>query len=128
MKGILKKLIVICLILVLGFVGVFALMIVGIQSAYEGIEPLKLDETADGTYRGKAGSLIVSVDLNVIVKNHKIEDIEIIKQNCGSDYKALDTITRILEKQEAKVDAVSGATSSSKSIMAATYDALDGNQ
>ncbi len=128
MKGIVKKLVVFCLILVLGLVGVFTIMTMRIQTAYDGIEPLELEETSDGTYRGTAGSLMVSVDLNVIVKNHKIEDIEIINQNSGSDYKALDTITRILGKQEAKVDAVSGATLSSKSIMAATYDALERNQ
>ncbi len=100
-------------------------MILGIQNSYEDIKPLTLAKMTDGAYRGKAGSLIISADLDVIVKDHRITDIKIINQNCGSDYKALETIPRILEKQEAKFDAVSGATWSSKSIIAATYDALE---
>jgi uncharacterized protein with FMN-binding domain len=128
MKKILKGSLIVLLLLVVGFVGVFGLMIWGIQGDYKNIEPLKLDEIADGSYQGKAGSFIVSADLNVNVKDHQITDIEVISQNCGPGYKALDTIGRIIDQQEAKADVVSGATWSSKSIMAATYDALDENQ
>jgi len=125
MKRILRRIITIFLILILGFIGAFALMILGIQNSYKEIRPLDLSKTEDGTYEGKAGSFIVSADLNVFVKDHKISDIRIDRQNCGSGYEALDTIPRILEKQEAKVDAVSGATWSSKSIMSAVYNALE---
>lgn len=125
MKKVLKVILSILLILVVGFVGTFAFMIWGIQSDYNDIEPLKLDMISDGSYQGKAGTFVVSAELIVNVKEHKITDIEVVRQNAGPGYKAMDTITRIIEKQEAKVDVVSGATWSSKSIMAAAYDALD---
>ncbi len=125
MKRIIKRIITVFLVLIFGFVGAFTLMILGIQRSYEDIMPLNLAEIQDGAYRGKAGSFIVSADLNVVVKDHRIADIVMIEQNCGGNYKALDTIPRILERQEAKVDAVSGATWSSKAIMSAAYNALE---
>lgn len=125
MKKILKGILIVLLLLVVGFVGVFGFMIWGIQDDYKDIGPLELDNIADGSYQGKAGSFMVSADLNVNVKDHKITGIDVISQNCGPGYDARDTINRIIDKQEAKVDVVSGATWSSKSIMAATYDALD---
>jgi uncharacterized protein with FMN-binding domain len=124
LKKILKVILIVLLILILGFVGSFAFMIWGIQRDYKEIEPLRLDQTADGSHHGESGNFIVSTDLNVIVNDHKITDIIVVEQNCGPGYEALDTINRIIDKQEAKVDVVSGATWSSKSIMAATYDAL----
>jgi uncharacterized protein with FMN-binding domain len=127
-KKIIKRTVLVILIVIAGFVGAFAFMVLGIQHTYNAIEPLKLDQTADGTYSGKGGGFIVSAKLDVTVKNHRIEDIQVIRQVSGSGYEALDTIPRILEKQEAKVDAVSGATYSSKAIMSAVYDALDGNE
>lgn len=125
MKKILKTAFIVLLVLVVGIVGCFVFMIWGIQGDYKDIEPLKLDKIADGSYQGKAGSFLVSVALNVNVKDHTITDVEVVDQFCGPGYEGLDTITRIIDKQEAKVDVVSGATWTSKSIMAATYDALD---
>ncbi len=47
-----------------------------------------------------------------------------LQKSTGPDHEALDTIDRILEKQQCKVDVVTGATTSSKVIMVATYWAL----
>jgi uncharacterized protein with FMN-binding domain len=96
-----------------------------IQSACDEITPLMLQDIPDGVYRGSAGEFIITVDLSVSVKDHRIESIKIDNQLCSSKHKALDTIDRIVEKQSAEVDATAGATWSSKSIMAATYRALE---
>lgn len=128
MKKILKGILIVLLLLVVAIVGSFGLMIWEIEGDYKDIEPLKLDKIADGSYRGESGNFIVFADLNVNVKDHQITGIEVVRQNCGPGYDALNTIGRIIDKQEAKVDVVSGATWSSKSIMAAAYDALDENQ
>jgi uncharacterized protein with FMN-binding domain len=99
-------------------------MFMGIKSAYNSIRPLKLTEISDGVYNGSAGSFIITADLDVTVENHRITNIKINRQVCSSSHRALDTITFIMDRQEANVDAVSGATWTSRSLMAATYDAL----
>jgi uncharacterized protein with FMN-binding domain len=105
----------------------FSKMYSSIQSAYDSIAPLDLSELPDGVYKGKAGEFIISVELEVTVLDHRITEINILSQVCGNNYKALDTISRIIDEQSATVDAVTGATMSSKSIMVATHEALNHN-
>ena len=50
--------------------------------------------------------------------------IDIKEQNCGQGYGARGTIDRIILKQSPKVDAVTGASSSSRCIMIAVDQAL----
>lgn len=99
-------------------------MVRNIDAAYQNIASPNLESIPDGIYRGSAGEFIISVDLDVTVKNHLITAVDIQRQICSSKHKALDTIRKIIENQAPKVDIVSGATYSSKSIMAAVYKAL----
>lgn len=96
-----------------------------IQAQYSAIHPVLLENIPDGVYRGNAGEFLVSVELEVSVVDHQITEVRILHQICGSNYKALDTVTRILKEQSILVDTVSGATTSSRSIMAAVYAALN---
>ena len=88
------------------------------------IMDVDLTQIADGIYAGQFGDFLVDVQLEVTVKNHKIERIEIIKQRAGPGYEAIETIDRIIDAQSPKVDVVTGATGSSKSIMIAVQNAL----
>jgi len=88
------------------------------------LERIDLQKIEDGIYRGAFGEFLVSVTLDVTVKDHKITKIAIIEQNSGPGYEAREVIDRIIEAQSPNVDAVTGATGSSKSIMIAVQKAL----
>lgn len=91
------------------------------------IEHVDLNEVADGVYYGEFSEFLVAVELGVTVRDHQITKIEIIKQRSGPGYEALETIDRIIAVPSPKVDAVTGATGSSKSIVIAVENALSGN-
>jgi uncharacterized protein with FMN-binding domain len=81
----------------------------------------------DGVYRGNydlKGSP-VRVILDVTVQDEKITAIKIIRHFCSPiGRKAERIIDQIIEKQDLGVDAVSGATGSSKAILKAVENAL----
>ena len=81
----------------------------------------------DGTYRGNyvlSGSP-VKVVLDVTVKDKNITAIKIIEHFCSPIGKKAEKITeRIIERQSLDVDAVSGATGSSKAILKAVEKSL----
>jgi uncharacterized protein with FMN-binding domain len=82
----------------------------------------------DGAYPGKAEGVHGEIDLTVTVQKGKIVKIEVTKQNeaAGVSDAAFERVPReIIEKQTTRVDAVSGASLSSKAIMAAAEDALN---
>lgn len=85
-----------------------------------------LSKIPDGVYKGSFGEFLVQVDLEASVVDHRIAGIKILRQECGPGYEALETVDRIIAAQSPKVDAVTGATGSSSSIMIATWRALEG--
>ena len=81
----------------------------------------------DGAYPGKAEGVHGDIELTVTVEKGRIAKIEVTRQNeaAGVSDLALERIPQeIIKKQTTKVDAVSGASLSSKAIMAAAEDAL----
>lgn len=90
----------------------------------ERVEAVDLQEIEDGVYSGSFGDFLVSVTLDVTVSDNRITDIDIVEQKGGPGYEAEETLDRILEAQSPVVDAVSGATGSSRCIMIAVYKAL----
>ena len=86
-----------------------------------------LNNKPDGSYRGNydLSGTPVKVTLDVVIQNNKIAEINIIKHICSPIGKKAEKITgRIIEKQSLNVDAVSGATGSSKAIVKAVENAL----
>jgi len=82
----------------------------------------------DGVYHGNYDLTGTPVDvvLDVTIQNHKIADIKIVKHSCSPIGKKAEKITdRIIETQSLDVDAVSGATGSSKAIIKAVENALE---
>ncbi|MBN2781569.1 MAG: FMN-binding protein [Candidatus Marinimicrobia bacterium] len=122
--SILALLIVIAVITIKGFSKQFDALLKDIDVQFGTMETLALTEIPDGVYEYRYGSIPVFAELRVHVKDHRIEQIEMLNQSSGPGYDALETIDRILAAQQPKVDVVSGATSSSKVIMIATYKAL----
>lgn len=92
-------------------------------SSYK-ITEVNLNEINDGVYAGKYGKFLVSVDLEITVKDHKIGAVKILKQDCGPGYDARQITDRVIQAQSLKVDAVTGATGSSKCILIAMHKAL----
>ena len=81
----------------------------------------------DGAYTGKADGVHGEIDLTVTVAGGKITAVEVTHQSeaPGVSDLALQRVPQeIVAKQSTKVDAVSGASLSSKAIMAAAEDAL----
>ena len=108
---------------------IIVLSLVGCSMAILSItaEMPDLTQKADGTFRGKyeLPPTPVKVTLDVTVLNHQITKIDIIKHICSPiGKKAEKIINQIIQQQSLNVDAVSGATASSKAIIKAVENAL----
>jgi uncharacterized protein with FMN-binding domain len=84
-----------------------------------------LSQVADGSYRGGESFLGNPFEVEVAVKGKKIDAIAVLEDD-GSDYskRARLIAERVVKKQSLMVDAVTGATSSSKVLLNAINDAL----
>ncbi len=101
-----------------------AIMSGRLEAAHRDVATVDLTELADGTYRGEFSDFLVTVKVDVEVTDSRIEAIEIVHQDAGPGYDARETVDRILEAQSPAVEAVTGATGSSRAIMTAVYRAL----
>ncbi len=90
------------------------------------LDMLDLNKIADGVYKGDNMSFVGQLYVAVIVKNHRIESVKIVKHKDKQYFTALtDTPKQIVEKQSIKgVDAVTGATITSEAVINATAKAL----
>ncbi|MDY2986625.1 MAG: FMN-binding protein [Peptoniphilus sp.] len=80
----------------------------------------------DGKYEGVGQGFKGSVKASVVVKDKKIESIDIIESSDDEPYfsNAKAVINKIIEKQSTKVDSISEATFSSNGIKSAVRNAL----
>lgn len=78
----------------------------------------------DGIYVGEYSVTPVYVKVEVSVIEHKITNIKIIKHENGLGGKAEEIVDDVISRQSLEVDAVSGATVSSKCIIKAIENAL----
>jgi uncharacterized protein with FMN-binding domain len=107
----------------------FCALIAGCSTAYKNLVATMPDlvPKADGVYRGDydlAGTP-VKVTLDVTIQNHTIIKIQIAEHTCSPIGKKAEKITeRIIARQDLDVDAISGATASSKAILKAVENAL----
>ena len=80
----------------------------------------------DGTYTGVGKGKSPELKVAVTIKDDKITNVEIVSNNETKGKEALAVIPKeIIEKHSTEVDAVSGATMTSKGIMMAVNDALN---
>ena len=83
-------------------------------------------ELVDGVYEGSYSGGPNSAILKVTIKDNTIVNIEIVTHRAWKGRKAESSILkRIIENQSTDVDAVSGATNSSRVIMNAVQKAIE---
>jgi len=100
------------------------------STAYKSLHAVlpDLTEKQDGAYRGEfdLSGTPVKVTLDVIIRNQKISSINIVRHMCSPiGKKAESIIEKIIAQQNLEIDAVSGATGSSKTILKAVENALE---
>jgi len=88
------------------------------------IENIDLQKVRDGDYSGEYDAILVKVEVLVKVRDHLITEIELVRHNNGRGKPAEAVIDTVVARQSIAVDAVSGATSSSKVILEAIQLAL----
>ncbi len=126
MKTFLKIILLVVAVIVLVAAGGIFYITRGLNTGAK-VEINKVDLTTvkDGVYDGKYSSGRWTNELNVIVKDHKITDIKVIKDvtfsNAASAQQLFD---KVIEKQEIDVDTVSGATVTSKAYQKSIENAL----
>ena len=84
-----------------------------------------LANISDGMYVGEYSVTPVRVKVEVFVTEHKITDIKIIEHENGLGSKAEKIVNDVISEQSLEVDAVSGATVSSKCILKAVENAIE---
>ena len=99
------------------------------STAYKSLTAKMPDLTpiVDGVYRGNydLSGTPVEVTLDVTIQDKKIIKIEMVEHSSSPiGKKAERIIERIIESQSLDVDAISGATVSSKTILKAVENAL----
>ena len=87
--------------------------------------PIVLGNLPDGNYPGHAKHMN-SADVEVVVSNHRIVEVKVLKLDATAyGQPARDSIPgRIVRAQSPYVDAVSGATEASHTLINAVADAL----
>ena len=80
----------------------------------------------DGVYQGKAEIFPCMAEVEIVIKDHKLVDVRVVRERTGLGGEAKKVVPgRIVQAQSTSVDAVSGATRSSRVIMEAVQNALD---
>ncbi|MFQ5825654.1 MAG: FMN-binding protein [bacterium] len=89
------------------------------------IENIDLSLVPSGTYKGEARYGFNYV-VEVIIENQKIKHIEIVENRKSIYAKLAEGVTRkVIKAQSPNVDAVTGATTTSKCLMKAIEDAIE---
>ena len=86
-----------------------------------------MSDKTDGIYRGNysLSGTPVRVTLDVTVEESTITEIRIVRHTGSSIGRRAEVITQnIIEEQSLEIDAISGATGSSKAILMAVENAL----
>lgn len=121
-----KKLIIVLLILVI------VVLCVKFGASYLTKQTLKkvtiqnvdVAQLANGEYEGTAKISPFSAKVNVLVNEGKIASIKIEDHMTGLGKDGEQIVNKIIDEQSLKVDAISGATQSSVTIIKAVEDAL----
>lgn len=92
------------------------------------ITDVDLAQVQDGTYEGAYDADLIKVKVAVDVKNHRITDIRLLQHDNGKGGPAEAVIPEVVATQSLDVEAVSGATNSSKVILKSIERALEGAQ
>jgi uncharacterized protein with FMN-binding domain len=84
-----------------------------------------LKKVKDGTYIGEYAAGPVAVKAQITVQNHRITEVKILEHRTGRGKPAEAITANIVTAQSLQVDAISGATLSSKVILKAVELGLE---
>lgn len=87
-------------------------------------EPVDLSTVEDGSYVGIYQNKILLAVVQVNVNNHEIVGIEVLRHKDSYMEQAEMIANTVLAKQSLEVDAISGATLTSDTVLKAIEDAL----
>ena len=87
-------------------------------------DEIDLTKVVDGVYEGQCDTGVVQARVQVTVRDHRMESIELLEHENGRGTPAEAILDQMLQNQTTAVDAVSGATCSSKVIRKAVENAL----
>lgn len=122
---ILKAAAILLLVLVLAGGGMMAYMAKELAPLEQAVIPkADLAAVSDGVYEGSYKAGPIQVVLEVTVQDHQIIKIDLIKHVSGQGAPAEAILDEVIAAQSLQVDAVTGATYSSKAILLAIQDAL----
>ena len=126
MKKLFKTFLTIVIIFALVIIFTFAVVSIRMTGQVKAFDKtnINLSQVADGVYTGHSETDLVKVDVRVTVADGRIEDIEILKHECGKGHPADVIVSDMIKDNTVDVDAVSGATMSSEVIKDAVRDAL----
>ncbi|MDF2547646.1 MAG: hypothetical protein K0R93_2544 [Anaerosolibacter sp.] len=126
MKLVLKIVVSIVVIFVLVAAGGMFFLTRGLDGAGSvQLEGINLSTVEDGIYMGKYEVGRWTNQVNVTVKDHKIIDVEIVKDVLLPKAEVTEgIIAKVVEKQNTNIDAISGTTVTSKAYLKAIENAL----
>lgn len=87
-------------------------------------EDIDMSKVQDGTYVGESRTILVKAEVEVKVEDHEIQSIKILRHDTLRGKKAEVITDTMVTTNTYEVDAVSGATASSKIIKNAVNNAL----
>ena len=87
-------------------------------------DEIDLTKVADGIYEGQCDTGVVRAKVQVTVRDHRLESIELLEHENGRGTPAEAILDQMVQEQTTAVDAVSGATCSSKVIRKAVENAV----
>jgi len=130
----LKKILIgLGIVLVVFVVGAFIFYLVMIKPAMKEIKTIQtmeissidMNTISDGNYLGDFTYGKFTYQVDVTIKDHKIETIKVLKNRDTKYAKMAEgVIERIKTSQSPNVDAITGATTTSKALMKAVENAL----
>ncbi|MCC0661293.1 FMN-binding protein [Clostridioides sp. ZZV14-6154] len=125
-KKIIYRIIVIVLLIGLVCLGIYLKQVKDYKQTVKNMtfKKVNISYIADGTYVGECNVNIISAKVEVTVKSGKISSINLLEHKNERGKTAEKVIDKVLNKQKVDVDAVSGATNSSKVIKKAIENAL----
>ena len=89
------------------------------------IGDVRISDVADGVYIGECNVNFIYAKVEVTVQNKEIEKIRILEHKNERGQVAETIVDQIVSEQKIDVDAISGATNSSKVIKKAVENALE---
>jgi len=89
------------------------------------VDNIDLSVIPDGQYIGEYSIFPVYTKIEITVKNHEFSEINILKHDNGLGSSAENIKEDIKKEQSLNVDAISGATVSSKCILKAIEKAIE---